>query len=1670
MGQRGIVGVCAVVVVLFRLCIAADWPCYQADAGRSGGTRENLVFPLDRMWTYEPSQRPRPAWPEPGREMHRVDFDYAFQPVAAGGLVYFSSSTDDTIRAVNVVTGRTEWRFTTDGPLRFAPHLADGNCYVAGDDGFVYCLKAATGKLVWKFRAAPGDDQVIGNERMISRWPCRTGVLVVDGVVYTTAGMWPSEGIFVYALDARKGKLIWRNDTSGCMYLAYPHGGAYALGGVAPQGYLLASEDVLLVPTGRSVPAGFDRHTGRFLYYHAAANKQNGGAWATIVDDLFFNARHGGAPDTHIQRGESPARPGDRMGGYSVATGAGVLEVPNKHCVLAGDEMLYGAGGGEVQAIDLKTLREKKQPDAIAWAVPHGRVYCMARAGDTLLLGGQNVLAALRADDGQPIWRRQVRGQVRGLAIADGRLIVATNEGTIYCFAGRGTTPVAGTERSEPARPTEELDEAEHAAEVVKVIRQSNITKGYALVLGQRDARLAEYLAEHTALHVINPLSSRSKVDSERERLVDARDLCGSRVAVHQLDGYRGLPYGPYFANVVVVSGKARKIPGPELYRVLRPCGGVLCFVDVRRSHAAKLIAQANIPQDEIREAGDSFVVVRGGLPGAFDWDSETTSDLRVRWPLELLWFGGPGPDRMVPRHWRAHTPIAANGRYFVPADYHLIAVDAYNGCELWSRELGLVHSAKMPVSADDDSVYVNFPELCLELDAQTGVTKKIYGEPKPSERFSLAQPQTIELEIDDAHSGTVSMKNTKAALEITLTTKDPAVTDTDSWTLYFDFRPSAKRTLAYGPGAFQLSVVPALANEKGIPLCQPGLGPVHPRLILTSKEAEGGSHVVLRLRWDRIGQLTGEAPTDFAFGVAMTSFDGAKNTLAKAYKFVDATGINNGWAVFTLGPAKKGASAKPSPVPRADLADLPEYAREWGRMPQRETDATLATRTQPLTAKTGSRAYRRAYGCCGVASSATMDFFRSGTIGFYDLAGDGGMRNFAGVKPGCGMTIIPALGVVIASEGSAACTCSYNFQTSVALVPTTKRTNEDWAVFHDSLEESPLQRAALNLGAPGDRRDRAGALWLGMPRPQSGMGVSAGRRVDLHVPMSFIVEEGFGPHRVNSDHVEIKGTQRPWLYASCLRGLKSAVIDLECMGVGLAALPLETEPNVDGRLAEPFWSDGAAISVSEGKAFVFLRHDDENLYAAYKRPATIDRRGVSAPWKTAIEDADGPVWEDDSFELYFSDKQGDKCLHLGVSASGARYDAAWTYVNPYPEFIDIPRLEDISIDGSPDDWQERGYVAESLVSQQGFMRLPKDFDPSFRLGWNDRGLLVLVKVRDDEPLEDERPAYLWAGDSIEAFMSPQQGSKGCYQVAISTGADPRFAETRTHFYDNRRGVATGNLSVEVVSKKVEGGYVAEALLPWKNVGVDPAVGREIGFQIFVNDVDEGRPHFRAIWHPMGHLFWNANACHRVRLSLKPSEPMRFVRGKEVDEHGQVPAVPPYPWPPVDKGLGKHGEDPKWGGAWASGVRADAEAFTAEVAVPWTTLESAAMAKGQLTINVGGHGELAGRPRRGFGSLVLRAGKTKPPQPFTVRLHFAELDDVKRGERVFDVKLQGRVVLEDFDVVKAARGGNRAVVREFTIVTLPTAMTLELIPKVATLTERTAPIVSGIEVIAGVAE
>jgi glucose dehydrogenase len=254
---------------------------YRGDSRRGGVATEDLKFPLSEVWQHRPAHAPSPAWPElPAKQdvFRRVSslgptttYDRAFHIAIAEGMIYYGSSTDDTVYCLDASHAKVRWSFTTEGPVRLAPTVAGTRVYVGSDDGCVYCLQAADGRLIWKYRGGPADRRLPGNGRLISLWPVRCGVVVDSGIVYFCAGLFPEQGNYLCAVDAEDGKELWKRKIE-----------------IASQGYLLASPSYLFVPTGRTAPQVFDRHTGKAMgpLPGGGANSLAGGCFTVLVDDM----------------------------------------------------------------------------------------------------------------------------------------------------------------------------------------------------------------------------------------------------------------------------------------------------------------------------------------------------------------------------------------------------------------------------------------------------------------------------------------------------------------------------------------------------------------------------------------------------------------------------------------------------------------------------------------------------------------------------------------------------------------------------------------------------------------------------------------------------------------------------------------------------------------------------------------------------------------------------------------------------------------------------------------------------------------------------------------------------------------------------------------------------------------------------------------------------------------------------------------------------------------------------------------------------------------------------------------------------------------------------------------------------------------------------------------
>lgn len=624
---------------------AEDWPTYRHDTARSGISSETISLPLSECWRFMPRVAPDPAWEIPRGEpvegvleLGRVRFDDAHHVIVAAGRVYFGTSGDGRVCALDAATGKNIWFRHAGGPVRLAPSFWDGRLYFGADDGFVRCVDAGSGATMWERRVGPRDERLLGHGKMISRWPVRTGVLIDGGTAYFGAGIFPGEGVYIEAANATDGRPIWRNDTCG-----EPPGSI-----VSPQGYLLASSAQLFAPLGRVSPASFDRATGK---YQPAATfgKTIGGGSALIAGDQLYTGT-----EEIIAYQPGKKQKVAWLGGRQLIVKDNIFYVATDKAIVAFDRKEYSAPSvrrfvlrdqlrtfatdwraaekaeakiaaelaadqkalaamapksGERRALEekieeggrkledarhqLEVLRGQREQMNLAyeqtdeamsaaqlWIIDRKCADALIMAGNTLFAGGDGVVMAIDASSGKTVWETKVDGAARGLAAAGGRLFVSTTTGAIHCFGPKGEAASGIVADKAPPQRTKEdpkwVTTCQEAADFIT--RESGQKRGYALVLGCGTGRLAVELAKRTELMISAVDCDPSRVDAARS-LIDAEGLLGSRISVDVATPGQ-LPFSDYFANLIVseraVGGDGECIDAGEMARVLKPCGGTI--------------------------------------------------------------------------------------------------------------------------------------------------------------------------------------------------------------------------------------------------------------------------------------------------------------------------------------------------------------------------------------------------------------------------------------------------------------------------------------------------------------------------------------------------------------------------------------------------------------------------------------------------------------------------------------------------------------------------------------------------------------------------------------------------------------------------------------------------------------------------------------------------------------------------------------------------------------------------------------------------------------------------------------------------------------------------------------------------------------------------------------
>ena len=726
---------------------------------RSGITPEELPAQLHLQWSRELPVT-GVAWPNESR----LQFDASIEPVVLGKRLFVGSAVDGSLRAFDTESGRELWHFYSDGPVRLAPVAWKETVCFGSDDGFLYSLDASTGKLRWKVRGAPDDRadyRQLGNNRMVSLWPVRGGPVIQDGVVYFGAGIWPSMGVFAKAVDADSGEVKWVNGDINYLSKVRIDHNLLEEAALSPQGYCLFADGKLVIPNGRSMPARFNPASGELLYF--VQGYRHGDSRVTSNGRLLFVGEQGVVSlKDGREVGDRWVSAGDKApNGWS--SQRDLFEGPffqykfmaacNYRSIFEGG-IAYGIGNGSLHGWNIAkaetSLYEKKSGNLTIhparWDAPPlwkplelgkgGTSRVIVKAGKRIYTHVDNALYALNAanKETQPsiAWKKHLPGKPSSMLVADGRLFVVQQDGTLLCFGADKPQSIARHQLvNAPLPKTGKNDKFGQQAQ--RALTAAGDKGGYALVVGLQTGRLAEELLARSNLKVIAVDADAAKINSLRRRITDV-GIYGKRFEAIVADP-KSVMLPPYFASLIVseTSFENSAVTPVGLYRLLRPYGGTLLAHDV--TWTSDILSKSKLIGSTIWQKGKlTAVQKKGALEGAADWTHESgdaarvyfSTDQLVQAPLGILWYGD-GPDHGYEKkkdYGRGVKPEVAEGRLvaFDDAEKEMKAIDIYTGRLLWKRstESSIVRMVTFP-----DAVYLASGLTCEVLDPDTGETRQ---------------------------------------------------------------------------------------------------------------------------------------------------------------------------------------------------------------------------------------------------------------------------------------------------------------------------------------------------------------------------------------------------------------------------------------------------------------------------------------------------------------------------------------------------------------------------------------------------------------------------------------------------------------------------------------------------------------------------------------------------------------------------------------------------------------------------------------------------------------------------------------------------------------------------------------------------------------------------------
>lgn len=1210
-----------VVVLVIRVASAEDWPMWRHGPQRSAASSERLPEKLTVDWQRSFPKR-RQTWDDP-LNADLMSFDRVLEPIIVGDCLVAGFNDSDKVCAFELDSGKEIWSFYAEGPVRLPIASHHGNVYFASDDGFLYCIGLKDGRQRWRFRGGPSDRHALGNERLVSAWPARGGPVVRDGVVYFAASIWPFMGVFIYALDADSGRVVWLNDETGSQYIRQPHS-APSFAGVGPQGALVATGNALIIPGGRSVPAVFDRQTGKQRYFELnAGGKGTGGAFVAASEKwLYVHTRQKGTRQ------------------FLIADGIKTAFTPNEP-VITGDH-LYSA-----EAVD-------GQPKICSWNEDGQKVWEIAAdgqgdlilAGSTLYAAGldraigsedaRSRLTAIELPNGnssaRALWSLPLDGTVERLIAGNGRLVAVTLEGSIYVLKGMSSPGSVSSKPREIARVDSKMPGSPSSiAAMARGLVGCGDATGYSLWYGAEARDLIDEVASLSLfrqLIVVDP--SAFRIDALR-RDWDARGWYGNRGSAHvgQPESFQA---PPYIANMIFAGAELtpqlvqNSALLREVYQSVRPYGGVLHLIapaDQLQAISKKITAM-NLDQAVVDRTPHSIVIRRvGALPGSGDWSHQhgniantiKSDDKLVKLPLGVLWFGGNSNVNVLPRHGHGPPEQVVGGRLIIEGINSLTARDVYTGRVLWERsfkDLGTFDVFYDATYADkpldpaynqvhipgangrgtnyvvtEDLVYVVEGPICHVLQASTGETVHeialpqsdpnhpqewgfigIYedvliggvGFARYSARLDLA-PEEGEVALSKSKLG-FGPKSLDRAASLALVGFDRK-SGKQLWKIDAQYSFWHNGIVAGNGKLFALD-----RNPKGVEEALKRRGrPFPTNYRIAAFDIQSGSNV-WEVNQSVFGTWLGySSKHDMLLQAGAAASDRLASEVGQGMSVHRAKDGSMVWAKDKL--VYSGPCILHNEL---IITNANSYTESAGAFSIRDGSQKIIK--NPITGQLQPWKITRAYGCNTISASENMLTFRSGAAGYYDLLSEGGTGNLGGFRSGCTSNLVAANGILNAPDYTRTCSCGYQNQSSLGLVHMPEL--EMWTIDNSALipkESDDVVQLGVNLGAPGDRRDATGIPWLEFP-------VVAGDSPSLGIEL-------IGPTTTFQDHpMTMQNAKTPWITASGVEGLEALKISLKALS------PFRLNTGLPVRTADEDAEEDANGAVNTSSSDLELVHD----------------------------------------------------------------------------------------------------------------------------------------------------------------------------------------------------------------------------------------------------------------------------------------------------------------------------------------------------------------------------------------------------------------------------------------------------------------------------------------------